>query len=225
MAASISVAPRSERGKGAARSLRRQGRIPAVMYGHGDETRELSLDAHDLERLLSSINVGNTLIQVEFEGGESTRALIREVQWNPYRPLVLHVDFYQVHAGEPIKLDVPVVLNGTPAGVRDNSGVLQQSLYALHIECLPRHIPETVEVDVSGLSIGDSVSVREISLPNVTIHNDGDLAICSVTGPTVAALPEAEEEVVPEEGADVEPEVIRRRGEDADDVPTQEQGD
>lgn len=223
MAASLSVAPRSERGKSAVRALRRAGRVPAVMYGHGDETREVSVDAHDLERLLASISVENTLIDVQVEGGETTRALIREVQWHPYRPLVLHVDFYQIHAGERLKLDVPVRLNGIPIGVRENGGVLQQSLHELHIECLPRHIPETVDIDVSGLAIGDSVNVREISLPEVTIHNDPDLAICSVTGPTVAALPEepTEEEVVGE----VEPELIRRRGEDEDDVPAEEQGD
>jgi large subunit ribosomal protein L25 len=223
MAVSLSVSPRSERGKSAARSMRRAGRIPAVMYGHGDATRELSIDALQLEHLLSSISVENTLIDVQIEGGESTRALIREVQWHPVKPIVLHVDFYQVHAGESLKLDVPVRLNGTPVGVRELGGVLQQSFHELHIECLPRHIPEAIDIDVSGLSIGDSIYVRDVSLPNVTIHNDGDLAICSVTGPTVAALPE---EPTEELGVgDVEPELIRRRGEGVDDVETTEQGD
>jgi large subunit ribosomal protein L25 len=220
MAVTLSATPRSERGKSAARTLRRSGRIPAVMYGHGDETRELSLDALELERLISSISIENTLIDVQIEGADTTRALIREVQWHPYKPLVLHVDFYQIHAGESLKLDVPVRLVGTPVGVREQGGVLQQVLHELHIECLPRNIPETLEIDVTGLAINDSVNVSSVSVPNVTILNDPDLSICSVTGPTVAALPEE-----PTTETDVQPELVRRAGEDADDVPTTEQGD
>lgn len=223
MASTLTATRRDGRGKGAARTLRREGRIPAVMYGHGDTTDTLSLDALELERLLATISVENTLIEVQIEGGESTRALIREVQWHAYRPIVLHVDFLKVHAGEALKLDIPIRLSGTPVGVRDQGGVLQQVLHTLHVECLPRHIPEVIEVDVSELGIGESVSVRDVRVPNVTITNDGDLAICSVTPPTVAALPEeptADDTAV----GDVEPELIRREGEDADDVPTTEQG-
>lgn len=220
MTASLSVASRTERGKGAARRLRRDGRVPAVMYGPGDETLQLSVDALELEKLLASISVENTLLQVQVDGGSANRVLIREVQWHPHRPIVLHVDFYQVHKGARIKLDVPVALAGVPIGVRENSGVLQQSLHELHVECLPRHIPASIDIDVSGLQIGDSVYVRDIELPDVVIHNDGDLAICSVTGPTVVALPED-----PTSEADVEPQLIRRAGEDVDAVPAEEQGD
>jgi large subunit ribosomal protein L25 len=223
MAATLSVSPRQERGKNAARALRRTGRVPAVMYGHGDATHALSVDALELERLLTSISVENTLIDVRIEGGDTSRALIRQVQWHPYKPIVLHVDFYQIHAGERLKLDVPVRLLGTPIGVRDEGGVLQQVLHELHIECLPRHIPEAAEVNVDNLSIGDVVYVREVSLPDVTILNAEDLVICSVIGPTVVALPE---EPVEEEGVgDVEPELIRRRDEEGEGLPTQEQGD
>jgi large subunit ribosomal protein L25 len=204
MAATINAAPRTESGKSAARELRRQGRVPAIMYGHGDETQSLSVDALELEKLLHSISVENTLIDVRIEGGESTRALIREVQYHAYKPLALHLDFYQVHAGESLKLDVPVHVHGTPIGVREQGGVLQQTLHELHIECLPRHIPEAIELDVSNLGIGDVIAVRDVTIENVTIHNDSDLAICSVVGPTVAALPE---DAVDDEGV-AEPEVI-----------------
>jgi len=206
MAATINAAPRTESGKGAARQLRRQGRVPAIMYGHGDDTQSLSVDAHELEKLLHSISVENTLIDVRIEGGEPTRALIREVQWHPYKPLAMHLDFYQVHAGEALTLDVPVHLHGTPIGVREQGGVLQQTLHELHIECLPRHIPEAVELDVTNLAIGDVIAVRDVTIENVTIHNDGDLAICSVVGPTVAELPE--DEAAEDEDEAAEPEVI-----------------
>jgi large subunit ribosomal protein L25 len=224
MAATLSATPRSERGKNAARALRRSGRVPAVIYGHGDATRELSLDSLELERLLSSISVENTLIEVQVEGGDSTRALIREVQWHPYKPVVLHVDFYQIHAGEAITLHVPVRLVGAPVGVRENAGVLQQVLHDLEIECLPRNIPQVVEIDVTDLGMGQSVHVSDVSIPNVKILNDADLSICSVTGPTVAALPEtpeAEDGV----GGEVQSALLERGGEGVDDVPTTDQGD
>lgn len=214
MAVTLNARPRAERGKGAARELRREGRVPAVIYGHGEETRSLSVDSHELEKLLATISVENTLIELAIEGADTARALIREVQWHPFRPQVLHLDFYQIHAGEKLRLHVPVRLHGTPAGVVEDGGVLQQVLHDLEIECLPRDIPEVVEVDVSELRIADAINVRDIDLPNVRILNDEELTICSVTPPTVAALPETPEE---EEGVgEVEPVLIRRRGEDAD---------
>jgi large subunit ribosomal protein L25 len=218
MTATLSATERSSRGKNAARVLRREGRVPAVLYGRGDATRTLSVDALELEKLLASISAESTLIDVAVEG-QSTRALIREVQWHPFRPLVLHVDFLQVHAGEPLKLDVPVRLVGTPVGVREDGGVLQQVLHELHIECLPRYIPDGIEVNVEELKIGDSVHVGDISVPNVTIHNAVDLSVCSVTPPSVAALP-----VEPTAEADVEPELLREPGEEVADTPTTEQG-
>jgi len=220
MAATLSATPRTESGKTVARNLRRAGRVPAVMYGHGDATHVLSVDAHELERLVSSISVENTLIDLAIEGKGTTRALIREMQWHPFRPIVLHVDFYQVHAGESLKLNVPVHLVGTPIGVRDQGGVLQQVLHELHIECLPKHIPEALEIDIDGLSIGDSVTVRDVSIENVTITNDPDLAICSVTSPTVVDLPED----TVEEG-ETEPQLVGRDSDGAQEADTTEQGD
>ncbi|CAN5682887.1 50S ribosomal protein L25 [soil metagenome] len=223
MAATLNATPRATRGKNAARVLRSEGRVPAVIYGHGDETRALSVDSLDLERLLSSISVENTLVEVQLEGGDSTRALIREVQWHPFKPIVLHVDFYQIHAGEAIRLNVPVRLDGAPIGVREMGGVLQQVLHELEIECLPRHIPEVVHIDVTDLGMNDSVHVRDVAIRNVTILNDSELSICSVTEPTVAVLPEPPE-TEDGVGGEVQSELLKRSGEGVDDVPTTDQG-
>lgn len=220
MTVKLAAAHRSERGKNAARTLRRTGRVPAVIYGRGDETRALSVDALELEKLLASVSAENTLIDVEIEGA-STRALIREVQRHPYRPEVLHVDFLQIHAGERLKLDVPIRLVGSAVGVREDGGVLQQALHELHIECLPRHIPDAVEIDVENLAIGDSVHVRDVRVPNVNILNDEDLSICSVVPPTVQAVEEEPE--VTTEVEDVEPELVGRRGEE-EERPEEEPG-
>jgi large subunit ribosomal protein L25 len=210
MAASktLKAALREKSGKGAARKLRATGRIPAILYGHGDETRALSLDAHEVELLIAGISVDNTIISLDIEGAGTQDVLIRDVQTHPYRPQVLHLDFIQIHAGEKIRLQVPVRLVGSPVGVVDSGGVLDHVLYDLEIECLPRDIPDVAEVDISHLEIGDSVRVGEVSLPGVTIMNDADLPIASVTQPTKRTV---EEEEADEAAEAAEPELVRSR--------------
>jgi large subunit ribosomal protein L25 len=177
--ATLHATRRDGGGKGMARKLRGTGKVPAVLYGHGDRTETLSVDAHELDLLLHHVNPENTLIGLDIDG-RRTDVLIREIQKHPYRPEFLHVDFLQVHGDETLKLDIPVRLIGTPVGVRDDGGVLDQVLYDLHVECLPGNIPDAAEVDISGLGIGESVRVADISMPNVTILMDGDLPVASV---------------------------------------------
>lgn len=224
-AATLNAQPREQTGKGVARKLRREGRVPAIVYGHGDETRPLTIDAHELEKLLSTISVENTLIDLKIEGTrKATPALIREVQYHPVRSQVLHIDLYQVHAGEKIHLEIPIRLTGTPAGVREDGGILQEVLRELHVECLPKDIPEALEFDVSEMRIGDAVHVSDLSAPNVRILNDADLVVCTVTPPTVVELPETPET---EEGVggEVEPELIRDRREDAEETTAEHGAD
>ena len=203
--ATLKASRRDTGGKGAARKLRGGGQVPAVLYGHGDRTESLSLDAHELDLLLHHVNPENTLIGLDIDGKRSD-VLIREIQRHPWRPEVLHVDFLLVHGDEALKLDVPVRLLGTPVGVRDDGGVLDQVIYDLHIECLPRNIPDSAEVDISEMKIGDSLRVSDITLPNVTILNEADQAVAVVTQPRV------HEEETPAEEAPTEPEVLRGTG-------------
>ena len=206
MTATLSAQPREERGKNAMRRLRSEGLVPAVLYGHGDETRTLTVRAQELDKLLGSISVENTIIDLSIGDAQPTSTLIREVQRHPAKRLVQHVDFLQIHAGEKIHLEIPIRLHGSPIGVRENGGILQEVLRELHVECLPRNIPEAIDIEIGDLDIGGSVHVRDVSLPDVKILNDEDLVIASVLAPTVAALPEGEEG----EEAGVEPEVIGR---------------
>lgn len=203
--ATLKATRREGGGKGVARKLRGGGQVPAVLYGHGDRTESLAVDAHELDLLLHHVNPENTLIGLEIDGGSRADVLIREIQRHPWRPEVQHVDFLLVHGDEAIKLDVPVRLVGTPVGVRDDGGVLDQVLYDLHIECLPGHIPDAAEVDISGLGIGESVRVADIQIPNVTILMDGELPVASVLAARV------HEEGVDAEAAETtaEPEVLR----------------
>src|SRR5437660_6079319 len=207
---SITATPRAAAGKGAARQTRFAGKVPAVIYGHGRATQPLALDAKALEMALSGIEPASTLFEVTVDG-KKTRALIREIQRHPVRPDVIHVDFYEIHADEKVKLKVPVHLVGTPDGVRNGGGVLDQVMREVEIEVLPEHIPERVELDVSALLIGHSVHVSNLSIPNATILVAGELTLATVVPPR------AEEELAPapEATAEVaEPELIRKPRED-----------
>lgn len=196
--ATLKAALRSETGKGAMRRLRREGRIPAVVYGRGEETRPLSLDAHDFEMLTKHHSLDTTIVELSIEGagrkGGKLRTLIAEVQNHPYKPQVLHVDFQQIHAGERVTVQVPIRLLGTPAGVRAG-GVLQHVLHDIELECAVEEIPDAIEVDVSGLEIGDGVHVSELAVPeNVEVLIDPERTVCTVAPPTVLEVEEPEEE-------------------------------
>lgn len=210
MNVTLNAQPREGRGKNATRALRRTGRVPVVVYGHGDQNQTLSVNALELEKLLAVIGAGTTLIDIAVEGGATTRALIRDVQMHPYRPEVLHLDLLQVHAGEKLRLRVPVRLTGSPAGVREG-GVLDHVLYDLEVECMPADIPEAIEVDVSNLGVGDSVRVHDVSVPNVHVLNDGDLPIASVVPPTVQPA-----DVPTGTDVDVQPALVRDRSRDGE---------
>lgn len=203
---------REEAGKGMARRLRREGRIPAILYGPGEETRSLAVNALELGRLFSRISVENTVITLDIEGrrGGGVKALVREVQVDPRRGTVLHVDFLQLHAGEKVSVAVPIRVVGTPEGVRAG-GTLQQVLHELPVRCVPDRIPEAIEVDASGLEIGASVHVSDLTIPEgVEVEAEADLPVCSVVPPTVEAL-EPESEAPEGVGGDVEPEMIAQR--------------
>lgn len=204
--AAIGALPRERAGKGAARSARRAGRIPGVLYGHGEDSVALTVDAHSFGRLLHDVSVENTLIDLELEGREALKVLVREVQRHPYRDQVLHVDFFHISMEEKITLDVPVTLLGNPLGVRLHGGILDHSMREIGIQCLPKDIPEKVEIDVSGLDIGDSVRVGDLRLDNVQVMEDADQAIVTVVPPTVIEEVAA---LVPE-GTGAEPEVIAK---------------
>jgi large subunit ribosomal protein L25 len=211
--AKLQAEPRQDSGKSVTRKMRAAGRIPAVVYGHGEQTRLLSVDAHELELLFNRVHWENTLIELTIKGERApVRTLVREVQSHAYKPLVVHVDFQQIHAGERVHVSVPIRLSGNPPGVKAG-GVMMQTETDLDIRCTPDNIPEFIEVDVSALEIGDSVHLRDIALPEgVEPDIDADRTICSVTPPTVAVTTEAAEEAPAAEGG--EPEVIRKARED-----------
>ena len=172
--ATISAQTREGRGKGAARTSRREGRIPGVLYGHGEESVPLSVDAGELQKLVHTISVENTIVDLDIGDGEPYKVLIRELQRHPFRDEFVHIDFFHVAMDEKIQVEVPIVLLGTPTGVKNKGGILDHQLRELEVFCLPGSIPEKVEIDVSDLDIGDSIHVNEIQLPDVEILTELD---------------------------------------------------
>src|SRR5467141_4937676 len=202
----LAATAREKTGKGAARQARFQKQVPAVIYGHGPTTQTLMVDALALEKALTGIEPESTLIELSVDG-KTSRTLIREIQRHPLRPDIIHVDFYEIQAHEKITLKVPVHLVGTPDGVRNAGGVLDQVTREVEIEVLPEHIPDRVELDVTALAIGHSRHVRDLTIPNATILTSADLTIATVVPPR------AEEEIAPEPEAaaePAEPELIRK---------------
>lgn len=208
----LTAQTRETRGKGPARQMRRDGEIPAVIYGKGREPQALTIARGAFDKILSDLRgeIKSTVFGLEVDG-KATNALVREVQRHPSKLTVLHVDFYEIHAGEKITLDVPVILVGTPEGVRNGGGTLDQTIREVQVEVLPRHIPDHIDLDVNELGLGKSLHVSDIKVENMEILHDMDATVCSVIPPRVEAEPGEEEEG---EVEGEEPELIRKPKED-----------
>lgn len=208
--ASLAAAPRTDTGKGAARKLRANKQIPAVIYGHHREPRSLTIDGKELERLLSHVAAGTTVVELSLDGA-TARTLIREIQRHPFKKMFLHVDFQELVAGEKITVAVPLVIVGTAPGIREG-GVLNQVMNQIEIEVDPASIPNHIDVDVSALALNDSVHVRDLKVPEgSTVLEDEDATVCVLSPPRV------EQSATPAvEAADTssEPELIRKAKED-----------
>ena len=212
--AQLSASARDNGGKGVARKLRSEGRVPAVVYGHGREPQPLSINTRELERLLDRIAAESTVIDLDIDG-KASRTLIREIQRHPFKRQILHVDFQELVAGEKITVRLPIVLIGVPDGVRMDGGVLDQTMRELEVEVDPSNIPNHVELDVTSLTIGSSVHVRDIPLPEgVEVLEDEDASVCVVSAPRAAVEETVTAEAEPEAAA--EPEVIRAKKPDED---------
>jgi large subunit ribosomal protein L25 len=204
--ANLQVATRAGTGKGAARTLRREGKVPGVIYGHDRAAEAVVVDTLALTKLLGGISASTTIVDVAIDGRAPVKALIREIQRDSLRPAqILHLDLYEVRADEAVTVEVPVQLTGIPDGVRNFGGVLDHSLRELEIEVLPGDIPERIELDVTALTIGHSLFVRDITIAKGRILNDPDTPICTVVAPRSEETPAAPEEVVTSE-----PELIRK---------------
>jgi large subunit ribosomal protein L25 len=195
--AKFSVESRETKGKGAARKLRASGLAPGVVYGGGREATPIAFDVSRFEKLLEKSHGGiNTLIDLEGNSAAAGRTVIaKELQREPVRGAITHIDFYEIDLKEKIAVSVPVHLTGTPEGVV-NGGVLDQQLREIELLCLPDVIPDEIEMDVSSMELGDSLHVGDLAVPKgVEFHTDDSLTVATVLVPRGLKEGEGEPEV------------------------------
>jgi len=187
-------------GNGPARELRRQGMIPAVLYGPKAEPIMLSVVIRELEYILKSGNIGQLLLNLVIHNGkkQSKTAMIKELQTQPVSGALLHIDFYEVAMDQKIKISIPVVTTGEAVGV-DLGGILQVVRHEIDVFCYPNKIPESIEVDISTMEIGDSLHIGDISLDEaIELADEANFTVVTVLSPKV------EEEEVEEEEEELE---------------------
>jgi len=191
----LTVEVREGRGKGVARRLRADGKVPATLYGHGIEPVALAVDARGLLQTLATDAGMNVLIDLHI-GGDTHLAIARELSKHPVRGNILHVDFVKVARDQVITVDVPIHVEGEAHGVKQG-GVIEHHLWQLHVECLPADVPERINVDVSALEIGDVVHVRDVVLSaGATVLTNEDEIILACITPQALKV-EAELEAAP----------------------------
>ena len=201
----IAADVRNETGKGAARKLRVEGKIPAILYGPKTDPIMLKVDATLLERLIRQGAGESSLIdvQVQSDTGKSTHTVIlKDLQVDPVKQFYRHADFHEISMDEEITLEIALELINTPAGV-EQGGILETIRRSLTISCLPGKLVDRFYVDVSGMGIGDTLHVRDIPLPaGLSAQEDGDTPVATITVPSVEAEPE--EAAEEEQPADIE---------------------
>ena len=214
MEATLEVVKRTGRGKNEANRLRASGQIPAVVYGTaaGGKTPEgvaVAVDPKAVLKILHSESGANTLITLKFEGAQS-RVMVKEYQLDPTSHKLLHADFYQLAMDKAITVTVPVVIKGEPRGVKLQGGLLDFVTRDIQVLCLPTDIPEHIDIDVTELTLHQSIRVRELPPnPKWKAVTDGETMLVHVVMPKAEeAAPAAAAEAAPAAGA--EPEVIKK---------------
>ena len=198
----LEIENRKSVGKKASKLIRRDGRIPSVLYYKGEKPVSISIDKQLLNQAIKS---DQRIYEVEIDS-ESQYVMIKEAQYHPITDEIIHVDFMRVRRSEKMTISVPITLVGKPAGVTEG-GILSQSMTQIEISCFPTNVPESIEVNVDHLDINSSVSVGDVTVDDedIEIISASDLSIASVIPPAVEEEPViAEEEAIDEEAVDGE---------------------
>jgi len=201
--------------KGAVNSLRKEGKVPGVLYSKDMEPINFTTTQIALRSVVYTKEMH--LINLKINDKEAITCILKDIQFDPVTDKIIHVDFQAITAGQKIEVQVPVSLIGQSAGIKEG-GQIQQHLHKLDLECLPKHIPDHLEIDITELNIADSIHIRDLSFENITLLNSEDTLIVAIVAPK-AEEEVAEEEVVGEADEEKQPEVI---GEKKDDTETKE---
>jgi large subunit ribosomal protein L25 len=204
--AKLSAQKRTQVGRNAIKKIKADGMVPGVIYGSAQEPVNLQINGRELLNVLSRASGENILVELEIQDGsekQNALAMIQEVQHHPLQREILHVDFHAVSAHETVSAEIPIETVGEALGVKVHGGLLEHILRYLEVECLPRDLPQIIQVDVTNLDIGQSLHVRELSLPSgVEAITDGEQTVVAVVEARV------EEEVVEPLITPTAPEVI-----------------
>ncbi|MFN2369772.1 MAG: 50S ribosomal protein L25 [Candidatus Krumholzibacteriia bacterium] len=191
----LTVHPRSTTGKNANRRTRAAGRVPAVLYGHGRETVTIELEEHAFSVAMTKLAGRSAIFALEQEGtGDGHIALLREVQRNPVTDRILHVDLLEIPRGKPVTVDVSVYVTGTNAIVKSGEASVVMALDSIQLSCLPRDLPEQLEIDVTDLALNDKIFVRDVVAPVGEIVDDPDLLALNIKPATVFVEPDVDAE-------------------------------
>ena len=214
----LNIEVRGETGRGKVKALREKGFIPAVIYGEGKEGRSVQVSKRQIFDLVHKHRLENALVTLKLEGEAERPCLIKDIQHDPLRGDIIHVDFNAIAMDKKLRISVPIIGDGEPSGVKQEGGSLEHTLWEIEVECLPSDIPEKIVVDISGLKLGESIHVKDLKLAEgVRSLTDPDNVLFAVAAPTVQAV---EEEAV-EGDAKAEPEVIKEKKE----VPAEDSKD
>ncbi len=199
----LNAEKREKSGKGVARSLRREGFIPSILYRAG-HSLPIKINRKELASFIAATAGKQVMVNLEFPDGDKRLALLKDYQVDPVKGELLHTDFFEVLLTEKVRVAVTVTTTGEPVGVKRDGGILQHGIREIEIECLPDKIPVQITVDVSGLELGKSIHVRDLSPgEDIKIITDPEEVIATVTSL-------AEEEAAPAAAEAAEPEVIKK---------------
>ncbi len=203
----IKAEARKGKGKSIAKKIRRQGGIPAVLYGKDIESMPITISLREWERLRKRLK-RNTILKMELpEAGNvvSRPVMVKNIQRTIIGDNICHIDFLQVSMERKIEVEIPIYLVGEAKGLVDN-GIIEQHLRTIMVECLPSQIPEKVDIDITNLGIGDSFHVHEITIPGVKLLENADVAVVTIIPPTAEEKAVTEETVVEEKKEEKEKE-------------------
>lgn len=195
-------------GKGGARKARAAGRIPGVIYGHGETPVAVTIDGREFSTAMRAHKGGNPIVNLKLESGEYT-ALVRDAQIDPLSRAILHLDFQHISLTETIEIEVPVHPVGIAIGVKDGGGILELITRQLEVRCLPTAIPAAIDVDVTALAIGASIHVSDITAEGFTILTDPGTTVITIVAPTVEEAAPVDVTAAP---TTAEPEVVGAKG-------------
>ena len=202
----LEIQPRDELGKNKVKGLRGKGFIPAVIYAEGKKSQAIKVSHRQLWQLIHQHRLESMVINLKIQDDKKQKGrscLIKEIQYDPVKGDIIHVDFNEISLTKVIKVNVPVVAKAEPIGVKQEGGSLEHILWEIEVECLPTDIPKGIEVDVSQLKIGDAIHIKDITFPpNIKVLNAPEAIVFSVTAPikeeVVAPAVEGEEKQEPE---------------------------